>query len=36
MKMKKLLKNFFIKRPKNTVRVLYTFRFQLYHNLHNT
>ena len=29
-------KNWFIKRSKNTIRVLYTFKFQFYHDLHNS
>ena len=32
----KVIKKLFIKRPKNGVKVLYTFKFQLDHNLHNT
>ena len=32
----KVIKKLFIKRPKNGVRVLYTFKFQLDYNLHNT
>ena len=33
---KKLIKHWFIKRFKNVARVSYTFKFQLYHDLHNS
>ena len=33
---KNIIKKLFIRRFKNAVRALYTFKFQLFHDLHNS